>query len=236
MSDSIPQVPEPGPKGSASKGQGRIVPATRWALFSAVGIITLLADQVSKAWALRSLQIGSPHHVLSTLRFNLAFNTGMAFSRGVSSGPLIGVIAIAIAAAMVFFARQSSSKVQLVAMGAIIGGALGNVFDRLLRVGALGSPVGGGFMSGSVVDFIDVQFWPIFNLADAAVVVGGIVLAVHMLWFADETEPEDPDPHDDSSRVAPAAVPVSSDDGPQETDAAGLGSGGADGGDAGSLG
>lgn len=145
-------------------------------------------DQLTKAWAIGALEYGEPRHLIGLLQFKLAFNTGMAFSKGASSGPIIGLVALAIAAAMVLFARRSTSRVQLVAMGAIIGGALGNVIDRLVRVGELGSPLHGGFMSGAVVDFIDIQFWPIFNIADAAVVVGGLVLAVSMVWVQEDSD------------------------------------------------
>lgn len=162
-----------------------ISPRTRWLIVSVLAIMTVVADQLTKTWALGSLSVGEPRHVVGILQFNLAFNTGMAFSRGANSGPIIGVVALLITVAMIYFARHSTSRIQLVAMGAIIGGAFGNVVDRIGRVGEIGSPVNGGFMSGSVVDFIDVQFWPIFNLADAAVVVGGIVLALSMLWVGE---------------------------------------------------
>ena len=73
-------------------------------------------------------------------------------------------------------ARKVESRLQLVLIGVVMGGALGNVADRLFRAPLAGQP--DGFMSGAVVDFIDVQFWPIWNVADMAVVVGGIMLAV----------------------------------------------------------
>lgn len=167
-----------------------------------LAIVTLAIDQLSKRAMLASLDIGHPVSVVGPLRWNLAFNTGMAFSRGANSGPIIGLIALVITSVMIILARNSNSKFQLVAMGAIIGGALGNVLDRLLRVGHLGSPINGGFMSGAVVDFIDVQFWPIFNVADMAVVVGGLALALSMLWVDDREEPavaEAAEPSDGSS-------------------------------------
>ena len=188
---STESVAEPVRVGSAISARAR------WAMVGAMAVIMVVLDQLTKAWALNSLEIGQPRSVLGPLQMNLAFNTGMAFSRGASSGPIIGLIAIAFTSAMIFFARSSTSKIQLVAMGVVIGGAVGNVLDRLLRVGALGSPPGGGFMSGAVVDFIDVQFWPIFNIADTAVVVGGFVLAISMLFIA-----EDDPGHTESSATA----------------------------------
>lgn len=149
-----------------------------------LALATVGIDQLSKSWAVGALDFGDPISVIGPLRFNLAFNTGMAFSRGSGAGPLIGLVALGIVVVMAFLARRTTSKIQLVAIGVIIGGALGNVVDRLFRAGpVLGD---GGFMSGAVVDFIDVQFWPIFNVADMAVVVGGLVLAASMIWVDDD--------------------------------------------------
>lgn len=148
-----------------------------------LSMATVMIDQATKSWAVGALDLGDPVGVLGPLRFNLAFNTGMAFSRGASSGPLIGLVAVGIVVVMLFLARRTVSRIQLVAIGVIIGGALGNVMDRLFRAGPLMGE--SGFMNGAVVDFIDVQFWPIFNVADMAVVVGGLVLAVSMIWVND---------------------------------------------------
>ena len=129
-------------------------------------------DQVSKWRALQSLTVGDPVDLFWTLRFNLMFNTGMAFSKGSNSGPIIAVVALAIVVVLLFIARRVESKVQLVLIGVVVGGALGNLVDRLV-------PRPAGFLSGGVVDFIDPQFWPVFNVADACVVVGGILLGGH---------------------------------------------------------
>jgi signal peptidase II len=65
-----------------------------------------------------------------------------------------------------------------VSIGLVLGGALGNLVDRAFRPGD-------GFLGGGVVDFIDLQWWPVFNLADSAIVVGAIVL-----FFAQWSEPD----------------------------------------------
>ena len=70
--------------------------------------------------------------------------------------------------------RQSSTRLAAVAMGMIVGGALGNLGDRLFRGDA-------GFLHGSVVDFIDLQWWPVFNVADMGVVCGAVLLAITFL-------------------------------------------------------
>jgi signal peptidase II len=65
--------------------------------------------------------------------------------------------------------RRAGSVGAAVALGLVVGGAIGNILDRLFRSGD-------GFLSGQVVDFIDFQWYPIFNVADAAIVIGGLLL------------------------------------------------------------
>jgi signal peptidase II len=154
----------------------RVSSLQRWALVLGSLVVVLVVDQLSKDWALGRLSGGRIVDVIGTLRFNLAFNTGMAFSKGSGSGAIIGTIALGIVVVLALVARKVDSRLQLVLIGIVMGGALGNVADRLFRAPLAGQP--DGFMSGAVVDFIDVQFWPIWNVADMAVVVGGIMLAV----------------------------------------------------------
>ena len=149
--------------------------ARRWVMVLGVAAAVILADQLTKRWALDRLSGGEMIDLIGSLRFRLAFNTGMAFSKGSGSGALIGVVALGIVGVLAFVARRVQSRVQLVLIGIVMGGALGNIVDRLTRVGEVGSTAT-GFMSGAVVDFIDLQWWPVFNIADAAVVCGGIAL------------------------------------------------------------
>lgn len=173
MTDEVERTP-----GRAAAGIG---PLQRLLLAGGVALVVIVADQLSKSWALEELSSGRVIDLVWTLRFNLAFNTGMAFSQGSGSGAIIGVVVSVIVVVLIVVATRVQSKVQLVLLGVIIGGALGNLIDRITRVGEV-NPFTGvaaeGFMSGAVVDFIDVQWWPIFNIADAAVVVGGIALAI----------------------------------------------------------
>jgi signal peptidase II len=136
-----------------------------------VAAAVVLIDQLTKHWAVSSLPGRPPVHVLWTLQWNLSFNSGMAFSKGQGFGVIIGFVAIAVAGYIAWSVRKSPSSVATLAGGLIIGGALGNVVDRLFR--------GDGWMRGSVVDFIDFQWFPIFNVADMAVNVGG---ALFVLW------------------------------------------------------
>jgi signal peptidase II len=146
--------------------------ARHWRMVAAIIAAVLAIDQLTKSWALDELGDGSTIDIVWTLRFNLAFNTGMAFSRGEGMGPVIGIISIAIVIAVLISLRSATTTPRRIASALIVGGALGNLVDRLLR--------GDRWFRGAVVDFIDLQWWPIFNIADAAIVVGAIMLAISM--------------------------------------------------------
>ena len=132
-------------------------------------------DQLSKHWAVSQLNDGHTVHVLGTLRFNLSFNGGMAFGRGQGFGPIIGVVATIVVVGLLLSLRQSGSKISIVAIGLIVGGAMGNIVDRLFR--------GDAWLHGKVIDFIDFQWFPIFNVADICVNVGGGLLVLSYLLF-----------------------------------------------------
>ncbi len=172
--------------------------AVRWSLVGGAAVLVLLLDQVSKAWAVDRLSDGSVIPVFWTLQFLFAENKGMAFSKGAGMGPVIGLVAIGIAVVVAFSARRLRSPLALVLCGVVIGGALGNVYDRATRV-----LPGGKFMSGAVVDFIDLQWWPVFNVADMAVVCGGIALAVLLVRDPEASDPDDPAATDVSDPADP---------------------------------
>ena len=191
----------------------RISPLRRWGAVAGAVAVVLLLDQLSKSWALRRLLDGEIIDLLPTLSLRLTFNTGMAFSKGSAAGPLIGLVAIVIATVLVLVARRVTSVLQLALIGVVIGGALGNVIDRLTRVGEIGA-TGTGFMSGAVVDFIDVSWWAVFNVADAAIVVGGLALALTGLRTEAAAEPEpepEPEPAAESDAIATSRTDDSSD-------------------------
>ena len=134
-------------------------------------LMVLVTDLATKEWALGRLSGGRTIDVVWTLRFNLHFNTGIAFSQLTGFGEIVGVVAIVVAAVLLWWSRKQSSPLILVAVGLIVGGALGNVLDRLFR--------GDGWMRGAVVDFIDFQWFPIFNVADMGVTIGATLLVAH---------------------------------------------------------
>ncbi|MFM7494406.1 MAG: signal peptidase II [Acidimicrobiaceae bacterium] len=128
----------------------------------------VIADQASKNLALNYLSEGRTIDLVWTLRFNLVFNSGMAFSQGQGMGRLIGLLAIGVAVWLWMGLRKTTSQFSVVGTSMLIGGALGNVVDRMFR--------GEKWLAGAVVDFIDLQWFPVFNIADSAVTVGAAIL------------------------------------------------------------
>jgi signal peptidase II len=139
-----------------------------------VAAVVVLVDQLTKHWAVNALSDGTIEHVVWTLRFNLSFNSGMAFSTGRGIGPIIGLLAMGVVVAIVVSTRRNPSRLVAVAAGLVLGGAIGNLSDRLFR--------GEGWLHGAVVDFIDFQWFPIFNVADMAVNVGAALFVIWSLF------------------------------------------------------
>ena len=147
--------------------------ATHRVLLAVVAIGWFALDQLTKWWAVSTLDDRTVD-VVWTLRFQLAVNHGASFSLGTGFGAWIGVLAIVVVVVLVWQGRSVRSRLGAVALGLIVGGALGNVADRAFREGD-------GFFGGGVVDFIDLQWWPVFNVADIGVVSGAILLVLSLL-------------------------------------------------------
>lgn len=145
---------------------------TSW-IGSGAAILVLVLDVLTKGWAVSALSDGHDIHIIWTLHFALTHNEGMAFSTGTNVGPFIGMLAIVVIAILLLTMRKQGNVVSVIATGCIIGGALGNVVDRVFR--------GSGFMGGAVVDFIDLRWWPVFNVADIGIVCGAIAVAYSMI-------------------------------------------------------
>ena len=138
-----------------------------WRWMMPVAMLVLIADQLSKMWAARELD--EPVNLFWTLRLRFTENSGTAFSLGRGLGPFIGILAVAMVIVLIRLGRTVAGRVALISLGLILGGAGGNLMDRVLRAES-------GVLSGHVVDFIDFQWWPIFNVADMGIVVGAIML------------------------------------------------------------
>jgi signal peptidase II len=132
---------------------------------------TYAVDRATKIWAESALAGRRPIVVIPGV-LDLAYttNSGGAFGLGQSAWWLFTFATIAVAAAIALAAFRIRGRATGAALGLILGGALGNLTDRLLR--------GEMPLRGRVVDFIDLHVWPVFNLADTAIVVGALLLAV----------------------------------------------------------
>ena len=140
-----------------------------------IGFVVLL-DQVTKSWAVSALADGHVIHVVGSLQFSLGFNSGFAFSQGQGMGPVVGVFAIIAVLFLLRAVRKATTQISALALCAIVAGAIGNIADRIFR--------GEGWLHGRVVDFIDVQWWPVFNVADSSITVGACALIAAMLMEA----------------------------------------------------
>jgi signal peptidase II len=137
----------------------------------AVGVVALVvvADQLTKWWAVDRL-VSGPVHVLWRFDFLLTYNTGSAFSLFQGATGVIVVIAVALVAVLLVLVWRAPDVRRAAILGLILGGALGNLSDRFFRD-----------THGGVVDFVDLHFFPSFNVADSCITVGCILLVLSFL-------------------------------------------------------
>ncbi len=163
---------------SRTAEENRPRPDRRGRLFVVLGVVAVLAyltDQLSKVVALDVLADGEPRPFVGELiRFKLIGNPGAALSLGASNTWVMTGIALAVLVAIIVVARQLGSRAWAVALGLLLGAAIGNLTDRFVR------PPGGG--QGHVVDFIDYNRWFIGNVADIWIVsAAGLIIILALL-------------------------------------------------------
>jgi signal peptidase II len=202
VSDAPDRRTSPRPTGADAGGRTR---RPRWALLAAVAVGVLALDQLSKWWAVNELD-DRMIDIVGSLRLRLTFNHGAAFSLSQGRGALISLLAVVVVGVLVFSGRQATRPLAAVALGMVLGGAIGNLSDRAFREGH-------GLLGGGVVDFIDVQWWPIFNVADSAVVCGALLLVL-----ANWREDDAPSGDDDKSGGAGDSHDVGDSDGAAGTE------------------
>jgi signal peptidase II len=140
-------------------------------LLALIAGVTVALDQITKAVALSALEDGESIPIVDgVLHWTLQRNPGAAFGLFQRAPVVFTVLAIVITVVIVSIAPRVQDRLNASALGLVLGGALGNLADRLFR-----PP---GPFRGRVIDFIDFRVWPTFNLADAAVVVGAALLAI----------------------------------------------------------
>ena len=153
-------------------------PRPRYARMAVVVAIVVTLDQATKSWAVSTLRDRDPIHLFWTLELDLAFNPGLAFSQGTGLTGLITIVGLGLVAGIIWWSRGVTSPLLATGLGLLLGGACGNLADRLFRD-----------HGGAVVDFIDPQWWPVFNVADIAVFFGAALLILSSL-----REPASPRP------------------------------------------
>ena len=142
--------------------------AYRYTFFLALAVTVLVTDQILKAIVATNLKGGGVVEILGgAIRFDYTVNTGGAFSLFRGGGAVLAILAALVCIGLLVPYRRIADSSVLVraALGLILGGALGNLLDRVRL--------------GYVVDFVDLRWWPVFNLADSAVVVGVVLLVLH---------------------------------------------------------
>ncbi|MGH9078949.1 MAG: signal peptidase II [Acidimicrobiales bacterium] len=134
-----------------------------------VMVAVVTADQLTKWWAVTRLADG-PIHLFGPADLELARNSGASFSLLQGKAFIIAPVAVLLAAVLAAMIWRAPTTGRAAVLGLILGGALGNLSDRLFRGD-----------HGSVVDFVALHFWPTFNLADASVVVGCLLLLASLV-------------------------------------------------------
>ena len=175
---SQPQ-PQPQPQPQQQPGAG----PRRLGLFLAVAATVLTVDVCSKVLVVAHLDPGHPRRLLGgVLYLVLARNSGAAFSVGTGATIVLTAVAVVIVAVIARVAGRLRSTGWALALGLVLGGALGNLVDRLLRAPGVGR--------GHVVDWLslfadDGHVWPIFNAADSAIVCGGVLAGALAMFGVD---------------------------------------------------
>jgi signal peptidase II len=163
-------VPNDAANGHSHREQRAVLPARRQVIVAGLVAGIVLVDQLTKAWVVATLADGPKSIIGDTVELRLSRNPGGAFSLLTGFTPLLAVLAVIVAIVLVRVAQRMTDTVMVVALSLVLGGAVGNLLDRLFR-----AP---GFLRGEVVDFIRVGAFPSFNVADSAITIGAILLVI----------------------------------------------------------
>ena len=178
---SVPDHVEPAAAPRSAEPEGArpdVAPARRRRLVAtlvALAAVTLVLDQATKAWALAGLDEGVRHPVLGDLLgLQLLFNPGAALGLATGTTWLLTIVAITVVVVIIRVSRRLGSTGWTIALGLLLGGALGNLVDRLIR-----DP---GVFMGHVVDFIAYGDLFVGNVADIAIVAAaGLLMLLSLL-------------------------------------------------------
>lgn len=139
-----------------------------------VAVVVLALDQLTKLIAVHLLSDHEPVEVLGgLLTLRIVRNSGAAFGLAGGATIVFTVVAAAVVIVILRIARRLVSLPWALSLGLLLGGAAGNLGDRLFR--------GPAPLRGHVVDFLELPYWPVFNVADSAIVLAGITMVVYTL-------------------------------------------------------
>jgi signal peptidase II len=168
--DSTPTPSPSAPPDVRPAGKRPIRTGLIAALLATAAVVVLL-DQLAKAWAVRALGDGDGIAVVGSLvQLRLFRNAGAAFSIATGTTWIFTVVAAVVSVVIIRTSRRLGSAWWALALGLLLGGAMGNLLDRLFREPAFGR--------GHVVDFIDLPHLFVFNLADAAITCAAVLIGV----------------------------------------------------------
>lgn len=152
------------------------LPRRRVVMVAFVAITIFAIDLATKIIAVATLEGREPVRILGgAVYLQLLRNPGAAFSMATGMTWVLAIVAIAVVAGIIWIARKLRSAAWAVGLGLVLAGALGNLVDRLFR-----AP---GVLQGHVIDFVSVfapngDVWPVFNVADSAIVCGGALIVL----------------------------------------------------------
>jgi signal peptidase II len=163
-------VPNDAASGHAHSEPGSAPSTRRPLLIVGLVLFVVVLDQVTKALVVEHLADAPLSIIGDSVELRLTRNPGGAFSILTGFTPLLAVLAAIVAIVLVRVAQRAKDPVVVVALSLVLGGALGNLADRVFR-----AP---GFLRGEVVDFVRVGAFPSFNVADSAITIGAVLLLV----------------------------------------------------------
>jgi signal peptidase II len=141
-------------------------------LYSGLFLLILVADQVTKLF-FRSLPLGEKHPFIpGVLWITHLENTGASFSMFSGSNTLLIFVALIVLGGLLYFSEHFKSRLEKISFALIVSGLLGNLIDRIFL--------------GSVTDFLDLGWWPVFNIADSALVIGVAFLIVKEIFYREK--------------------------------------------------
>ena len=143
----------------------------RYTVGAGLAALVVTVDALTKRWASLELAEAPLVVVPDFLRLSFTENPGAAFSLFQDAGPFLGVAAIVVSVGLLWSIRLERPAMETIAYGLIVGGALGNLVDRIFR--------GPGFLDGKVIDWIDLWWIPTFNVADMSITIAVTLLVVH---------------------------------------------------------